>query len=508
MKFIQKKLIMGILCMFILAAVLTGCDTAVNQNDGDATAPDQTADTQEQAGADLAAAEAQSETAETTVTDPQAADSQPLAAAAKEVIIYFANWNEYTKGPNGEVASIPWEQITYINHAFWAVVPAGGAAESSFERRDNGDEPRTEFTIVSTDPEADYLNEDPSAVDSALPKNHFAQYEHFSQIYPDVNIMISLGGWTRSGYFSEMAYTEAGRQSFIDSCMALMEQYAWIDGIDIDWEYPAGNMDGERAPENAADEGCPIWGTAAEDNANFTLMLQGLRRALEATYGPGVKKLTACASASYGYTLPCQDWVSAEPYLDYINIMTYDFTGVWAGVTGHNSGITDTKGAVGYLTARKIPSQKLNIGSPLYGMDLQIVEINPEVIIGSPIETVRPSTIELDQTALRGFTGEAVSGYTVREEDGKIVKDADFTNEGTGWHFAYAQAAEAPYLYNDDETSEYYRWYISYEDALSLQAKLDLIFDLDLGGMIVWECGQDTAAREMITQMGTQLIPE
>lgn len=499
-----KSMIAALLSGIFIAVSLAGCGNSPDAGDGEVAA--ETEVNQEEQETEPAEADTAIDQAEEAEETAEAAEADTVVSGPKEVIIYFANWDIHSKGAAGEVASIPWDNITYINHAFWAVTPDDGTEDSSFDWRDGSNEPRTAFKIESTDAEADYLDESASSADSSLPKNHFAQYEHFSQQYPDVNILIALGGWTRCGYFSEMAYTEAGRESFINSCLELLEQYPWIDGIDIDWEYQGGNLDGERRPEGPDDEGCPIWGTAAEDNANFALLAQGLREAMDAAYGAGTKKLTACASSSYGYTLPCQDWAAAEPYLDYINVMTYDLAGTWAGMTGHNSGMPDTRSAISFLLGKSIPAAKLNIGSPMYGMDLKMTSVASDAIVGAPIEATRPSTVEIDQTLIREWKDQAVSGYTVKEENGKMVLDSEFANDGTGWHFAFDDVAKAPYLYNDDESSPYYGWYVSFEDELSLQAKIDFIQKTNLGGIIVWECGQDTAERQMITQMGESLI--
>ena len=35
----------------------------------------------------------------------------------------------------------------------------------------------------------------------------------YSEKYPEVNILISVGGWTDCGYFSEMAYTAVFAES-------------------------------------------------------------------------------------------------------------------------------------------------------------------------------------------------------------------------------------------------------------------------------------------------------
>ncbi len=174
-----------------------------------------------------------------------------------EVIVYFANWNLDSKDAEygGEVASIPWESVTYINHAFWEVLPTEKPGTSSFERRSEGLPARTEFVIAPTSEACDILDEAESAIIPGIKRNHFSEYEYFSTLYPEVNVMISVGGWSDSGFFSEMAYTEEGRNSFTKSCIDLIKQYPWIDGIDIDWEYPAGSNDSERLPENESDEG-------------------------------------------------------------------------------------------------------------------------------------------------------------------------------------------------------------------------------------------------------------
>lgn len=457
------------------------------------------------------------EDAEDTIEEESAEAAEEAAEERvdKQVIVYFANWNLNEKDAveGGEVASIPWDSVTFINHAFWAVVPADGSTETSFERRDKGEEARTEFAIASTSPETDYQDTNPSAIDSSMERNHFAQYAAFSEQYPDVNIMISIGGWSACGYFSEMAYTREGREGFIKSCLELMEEYPWIDGIDLDWEYPGGSNDGERLSEGEGDQGCPIWGTQKEDAENFAALVKEMREAFDEKYGEGGKKITACASASTGWTLPNQDWVAAEPYLDYINIMTYDLAGDWDGATGHASGISGVKGAMSYFMGKNIPNSKLNIGSPMYGTGFMMGgQINPDRIVGAPIVTSTIYNDNLTVEAVQAFEAEAVSGYDIVLEDGKPVVGEywDNSEDGTvsGWHFAYDTKAAGPYLYNDDENSEYYKWYISYENPVSLQEKLDLIEHYNLAGIIVWECSEDSVDHQLIRQMGDFLLGE
>lgn len=465
--------------------------------------------------ADEAETEQETETEQAETTEEETQEEEAVVSGPKQVIVYFANWNLDGKAAEegGEVASIPWDSVTMINHAFWATAPADGSTETSFERRSNGEAPRTEFKIVSTNAKMDYEDTNPSAVDPSMQRNHFAEYAAYSEKYPDVNIMISIGGWTACGYFSEMAYTPEGRTSFVKSCVDLIEQYPWIDGIDIDWEHPGGSNDGERLPESDIDQGCPIWGTPKEDTENFAALVKELRETLDETYGAGEKLVTACASASTGWTLPNQDWVAAEPYLDFINIMTYDLAGDWDGITGHAASITGVKGAMNYFMMKGIDTTKINIGSPMYGTGFMM---NEQMYNGRPVGAVitTPSGIDKDkltEDAIRDLEAEAVSGYEITyDAQGipSIGEEWDNSQDGEvcGWHFAYDSKAEGAYMYNDDADSENYMWYISYENPLSLQAKLDVIEKYNLAGIIVWESSEDTADHQMIRQMGDFLL--
>jgi chitinase len=453
-------------------------------------------------------------TAQITVEPTAQITEEPTETPAKksgpkQIITYFPNWNldEKLGAEGGEVASIPWDSVTYINHAFFGIVPLDDSEETSFARRDAKKEPRTRFEIASTNTNSDYEDITPSAVDPSMPRNHFAEYAVYSEKYPDVNIMISVGGWTKCGYFSEMATTKEGRTSFVNSCIALIDKYPWIDGIDIDWEYPGGSNDGERMPENDEDEGCPIWESGFSDNQNFASLCQELREAFDKKYGVGVKKITACASASTGWTLPNQNWEPIAPFLDYINMMTYDLAGIWDMKTGHASSYQGAAGAFVYLKEKGIDIAKINIGTPYYSTVFVIDgEIDEEHIVGAPIMDVRISGNQFTQKELAQFEAEAVSGYTTKLEDGKVVMGEAFDKEGKGWHFDYDDKAKSSYMYNDDETSEFYKYYLSYENALSLQGKIDAIEKFNIAGIIIWESSEDTVGNARTKQLAESLL--
>jgi len=66
-----------------------------------------------------------------------------------------------------------------------------------------------------------------------------------------------------------------------------------------------------------------------------------------------------------------------------------------------------------------------------------------------------------------------------------------------GWAYGYDEVAEAPYLWHEETGM-----LLTYENARSLQAKIDYINEEDLGGIIIWEMsGDNTDTYPMTTQL-------
>jgi chitinase len=93
---------------------------------------------------------------------------------------------------------------------------------------------------------------------------------------PKLKTLISVGRWTWSGQFSDMALSESSRKKFIDSSLHFIQRHK-LDGIDLDWEYP--NLIGYGN----------VYRT--EDTQNFDLLLKEFRHALD-ELGKLVKKIT------------------------------------------------------------------------------------------------------------------------------------------------------------------------------------------------------------------------
>ncbi|MBQ6569487.1 MAG: hypothetical protein IJL87_04450 [Clostridia bacterium] len=336
-----------------------------------------------------------------------------LKEQGKEVIAYYGNWmaygdsSEHTQGQWAE--DLPWDQVTCINYAFFSL--SNGQAVSL---RNSGAIPK--YHLVTLDEFVDFgwehtanpsvngwggdsgFSDEKAGVGAKYGMGPaFDEYYHFdmlesvseeSEKHPDVRLMLSVGGWTKSEMFHEMCLTAANRKVFIDSCVEFLQDFPSFDGIDLDWEYPGVPRD----PEDSIDQGNPA---GPEDTANFTALLRELRTALDTAFPGEHKYLTTCTAADPNDKLIYFDAVGAQQYVDYMNIMTYDYTGTWeTTLNGYNSpiyGEGDTTwcvdNSVKWFTDQGISPSKLNIGCPLYGYGFNNVAADAN---GNPVDLPNP----------------------------------------------------------------------------------------------------------------------
>lgn len=374
-------------------------------------------------------------------------------APNKRVITYFPSWGMYEAGQqNITVDDIPWDRVSQVNHAFFEIT--------------------NDFKIQSTDSYADFESTDfkhsPEwGTDIA---GHFGEYKYFKSKYPNVKILIAVGGWTRSDKFHEAASTEQNRKTLAQSMVDTMKKYPFIDGMDIDWEYPTET----RAPEDQYDRGS-VGGP--EDKHNFTLLLKTIRETFDAN-GMSDKLLTVAVSAGESKINNTEPDQYAQ-YVDYIGVMTYDFAGDWDNVTGHLAGLYhnpndttrpnfDMDDALNiYSQKYNVPKSKLYAGSPLYSRGWGNVAPGPN----------GDGLFQPGDSSFKGNlgTGGQYSWYDIKN----IEKTA-------GWTKYRDPIAKAPYLYNSST-----KQFITYEDEISLQERINYINNNGYGGLIVWDCSGD-----------------
>ncbi|MFD0589544.1 glycoside hydrolase family 18 protein [Paenibacillus sp. GCM10027627] len=272
---------------------------------------------------------------------------------------------------------------------------------------------------------------------------------------PDTKMVLAVGGYGVDG-FSD-ASLDGNRYLFTTSIVEMVKELD-LDGVDIDWEFPAFDA----------------WGTvkaSPKDTVNFTSLMRELRERLNLLPHKGNKKYILTFAAG------TQDWYfekvelkKVEKYVDFINVMSYDLTGRWSDTTGYNANLYLDKekksqlsidGIINQYLDIGIDSKKLLLGIPAYSYGWSGVKSKEGGLFekGKPIDIVKKDlsykTIEKDYLDKKGF---------------KRYFDED---------------AKAAYLYNGDI-------FISYEDLEAVGAKVDYIKKKNLAGAMVWEYSQDS----------------
>lgn len=163
---------------------------------------------------------------------------------------------------------------------------------------------------------------------------------------PSLKVLLSVGGWG-SSRFSEMASADSTRLAFAADCKRVIDRLH-LDGVDIDWEYPGVGAAGISF--------------APEDKENFTLLMRDIRQAV------GKDKLLTIATSAGG---KYYDLKAIAPYLDYVNIMSYDMeespkhhSALYAS---EMSGEWSCEKAVAAHVEGGFPVERLVLGIPFYG---------------------------------------------------------------------------------------------------------------------------------------------
>ena len=156
-----------------------------------------------------------------------------------------------------------------------------------------------------------------------------------------------------------MLATENGRQNFAQTAVALLADLGF-DGLDIDWEYPQNDVDAQ----------------------SYVSLLRTVRAELDglaSKLSQPSRFLLTVASSSGSSHYKQMRLNEMDRYVDFWNLMAYDFTGSWATVAGHQTNVFtsknntastpfDAEAAVDYYTkSAGIMPQKVVLGMPLYG---------------------------------------------------------------------------------------------------------------------------------------------
>jgi chitinase len=292
---------------------------------------------------------------------------------------------------------------------------------------------------------------------------------------PRLSVLLSIGGWSGSTYFSDVAATPSARQRFSASCVQLVRKYA-LDGLDIDWEYPVTG-------------GKPTDHKRPSDKDNLVLLLKQLRDDLNAL-GPDRHLLLTVASTGYRNHLKDLSPKQMSDVLDWFNLMGYDFNEMQPKRTSHHSGLfawttksnveedasksANSDAAVQWYLDHGVPPDKIVLGLPFYG----------QVWSG-----VRDENEGLYEPYMSRPGEDGVLSYREIEQDYLPVYTRHWDNQ-----------AKVPWLYNKKT-----RIMISYEDPESIAAKAHYVIERHLGGIMFWDLGQDDSKSTLLTAIHQQL---
>lgn len=327
-------------------------------------------------------------------------------------------------------------------------------------------------------------------------RGNFNQLKKLKKLHPDLKIVVSLGGWTYSKYFSDVAATDASRKKFVSSCIDMyikgnLPEYngaggpgtaaGIFDGFDVDWEWPGT---GTGHPGNHY---------SPDDKDNLTLLLAEFRKQMDAL-GGGHRLLTAFTPADPQKVGEGWDLGKVFDSLDVANVQGYDFHGSgsdnsWEpNRTGHQANLyTDDQDPYGFhfsadaavkaYTEAGVEPRKLTRGIPFYGRGWQNVADGGAAGEWQGAGGAAPGQFA-EEAGTRGYSN-LIGAYptmTVHHDEQSV---STFGYTGSQW------------------------W--SFDDAWSIGKKTDYVKSKGLLGVMIWEMSGDTSQGTLMNALDTGL---
>lgn len=451
--------------------------------------------------------------APTTVTVTTSALSNLMVAGWwEEWGTYYANANIADLQNNG-VAGV----LTHLIYAFAKPVANG-----------------SNVNCALADSYADYqkvVPQVPGANPATAPlQGNFGALVQLKQLHPNLKVLISVGGWNPPTYnqlFDLAASTTAQRQAFVSQCINMFIQGniasgvssgTLFDGFDIDWEFPNAN-----------------------DTANFTALMTEFRNELTTLSGTTGKTYLVLADLAAGPSTPGAppdsgndggydtiNIAGLNAVLDYMNVDGYNYAGDWSNATNDASPLYDEtanplygKGdtidaTVQYYLSHGATPAKYTMGFPLYGagwaggltstnsgMYQNATGVTDPTGAQTPNGTTPvPNINGVGNCPTGNNQGSPAAGCDFLLVDGLATYRSIVNLLNNGFSASYDSARCAARMFNS--TTDYA---FSYDNAQSVQCKVNYIKSFGLGGGYVWALKDDDPNGDLTKGLATDLNP-
>jgi len=260
-------------------------------------------------------------------------DTAEMSQGGKYSVGYFVNWGIY--GRKYPPSLIPTKDLTHILYAFANINPDSGEVFLS---------------DLWADQDIHYPGDSWNDSGNNLYGNFKAIYNLKKQ-NRHLKVLLSIGGWTYSSSFHPVVVTHARRARFVESSVKLLEDYG-LDGLDIDYEYPQND----------------------EQASGYVQLLRLLRQGLDEhqrrkgiDYRFLLTIAAPCGPDNYNRLRVAE----MDRYLDFWNMMSYDFAGSWDSVSNHQANVfggpISASQAIGFYLSKGVARNKVVVGIPLYG---------------------------------------------------------------------------------------------------------------------------------------------